>query len=375
MGFDLGMAAVAYQGAKAEQRRTRDDDFRKAQNDYAVANMDEQQGRRGYRDNAAQLADAEVASRTELLPQETSARKAALDAESRDRQFAEDTRGDREETTRLGLKTAKAKAKEAHAWSEEEHAANGQKIDEAIIGNEEKAHQLRQGVLASLYQFGAKGGGQERDIVGRLNAVTRSKLFPDLHGKTIGSAKKVGGNMELRDPAGELIQSIPFQQMKAAYEGRGTPAKNVVKLSDGQEAYSMVDGKMVPIASNRKDFNPNSGGGRGSGSGGRGRGSGGAAGGSKEERIMAAMIAEAKGRGVELGPTEAYRMLQSNPSKAYAQALRADPRLQYESNQEKRSEIEAGHRNSLGITPPPQKPGLSAPAAKSNTTVNKFLGL
>lgn len=384
MGFSLGLAASAYQGAKAEQRRMRDDDFVKAQHDYAMAQMDEQQGRRGYRDNAAALADAEVQSKQALMPQEAQLRRAQLESAGRDQAHSESTRADREATGLLDAKNKRTTAENIHAWDEQSHIDNAAKIDEAIAGNDIRRHEMRTKVFASLYQFGREGKGTERDIVARFNSLTRSQLIPELHGKTIASAKKEKGGVVLRDSGGNVIHTIADGQMEAAYAKQRLEEANknkVIKLSDGQQAYRTdSSGNLVPVAENVKTFNPNT----GRGGGGKAAGGGKGGGGNVIDRMAAALKAEAKANGKEMNDAEAYRTasasLKANPGQWAMRDLQNNYSYQGADPAEKKRMEAASLESARGLAGHPAakgapSPELGAASAQSQGKVRSLLGL
>lgn len=380
MGFNLGMAAAAYQGAMAEQRRLRDDEFTKAQHAYAVANMDEVQGRRGYRDNAAALADAEVSSARTLLPKRSAVAAGALDAQAADQELVGELRPTLTDTAKIkadtGLvqaKTAQSEADNVHAWDDARRESNGQRIDAMILEDESKAHDMRQNVYASLYQSGAQEKMPEHDLVARFNSVARSKLlFPELHGKTAAAIKRVkgadGDDLALYDADGAVLMKMPVAQLKAAHDKASINTKSIIKLSDGQNAYrTNPDGTITPLTSNKKTLAPRAGLAAGAG----------VPRSSAQERLVASMQAEAKAAGQSLSTADALAKMKADPQKWAVQLDKADERLKFESDPAKRLEIQNENRRAVGA---PQlgpagttNPGLSTLSPASQAAINAAL--
>jgi hypothetical protein len=417
MGFNLGLAAAAYQGAKAEERRMRDDAFTQAQHDYAVANMDEQKSRRTYRDNAAALSDAKVQQESGLLgkqgqvanatldgqiqnipkqadvaglqldgqltnvPLQTQATTGTLNSQIADQGLAESLRPKKAEAATLTADTAVKTAQTANddatdvrTWSPIKRQQNADKIDFEIANRPEVQSQYQDKVLAGIYAADQTGKVDEHAIVDRLNAVADSKLFPELHGKQVQHVAVVGDQMVLRDATGNDITSFPVARMKAAHD-RLNPG-SVLTMGDGVNAYKKnPDGSLTKLTDNKKTVAT-------------GAGLGGAARSSKEERLAAQIQAEyaadPKNGGKKLSTADALAQIRSDPVKWAMQLDKADERLKYEKDPAKRAAIQNENRRSVGAPPiggantvanPVAPSGLDSVSPQSQAKINAVLGL
>lgn len=414
MGFNLGLAAAAYQGVKAEERRLRNDAFTQAQNDYAVANMDEQRSRRQYRDNAAALEDAKVQQAAGLLdkqgqvqdatldgqiqnipkqaavqgatldgqlvnaPLQAQATTGALKSQIADQGFAEDTRAKRQEIARIGLETgvlnaqtANEDAQDVRNWSPVKRQQNADKINFEIANRPEVQSQYQDKVLAGVFGADQTGKVDEHAIVDRLNAVADSKLFPELHGKRIQHAAVEGDQFVLRDATGNQVASFPVARMKAAYD-RNNPG-SIMTMADGVNAYKKnPDGSLSKLTDNKKTVAT-------------GAGLGSAARSSKEERLAAQIKAEFEAdpanKGKKMSTEEALSRIRADPVKWAMQLDKADERLKYEKDPAKRLAIQNENRRAVGAAPiggaapAAATPGLSGVSPQSQAKINEVLGL
>lgn len=380
MGFDLGLAASAYQGAMAERRRINEDAFIEAQRDYQRANMDEQTSRRGYRDNAAGLADDQVQASRSILPHQTENTRRGLDLagselDRRQEQLpvTQATANDADEIARqdvagrleraplanqAALSSAKSnvlKADDVHAWDEARHTSNAGRIDEEIAGDELKAQSMRDKVYASIYASGSSGNIPEKDIVARFNSVARAKtLFPDLSGKTVSAIKRVGDNMELHDADGKVIKQVPIAQMKAAYDAQSGKG-DVVKVANGENLYSVRGGKVQALTDNKKTYAPQ--------------------GGDAMSRHIDALMKEDS----DLSYADALRKVkETDPTKLANQLMAHDFRIQTAATPEERQKYINENRATVGLgplVPGGGKPGLDAVDDATRAKINKAISL
>lgn len=397
MGFNLGLAAAAYQGVKAEERRLRDDAFTKAQQDYNTARMDEYASRRDQRDNAASLADEEVTAQRGLLDKRTAATSAqlegelqaaplqararvgALNAQLADQGFAESQRGTREQTARLtndaGLTSAQVgydDAQDYAKWSPERRKIHAQELEDKFANGILNRNETRDKVLGTIYGSGQAGKTAEHDIVGRLNSISETSLFPELKGKTVAHVKVNGDNMDVLDAGGGTIASYPLATMKASYE-KHNPGK-VITMADGANAYKQnADGTFTKLTDNKKSFNPNSGGlvGR----------AGGAS--ALQDRIAKSLMDEAATGGKPITQAEAYRRAAQtqkvNPAAWAQRALQNDLSYTMETDPTKRRQMEdeaLGTAQRMAGTASgsrPSSPGLRDASPKTRSLVEDAL--
>lgn len=400
MGFNLGLAAAAYQGVKAEQRRLRDDEFTKAQNDYALARLEEHASRRKYRDNEAAGADEAVTAQRGLLPQKTKVEELRLDAQEqsiplqteatvgglqstiKDQKFSEGQRNVREETAAMQGQTglvaaqnAKDDADDVRAWGPVRRLENSLKIEHAIAQQPQRREEFQDDILAGIFEAGDGKGMEEKAIIHRINGTTGSRLFPELYGKTVGDIKLSEGNAELYDDKGKLLMSVPQQRMKAAYEKKN-PGK-VQTVADGTNLYSVsANGKAAtPLTNNKKSFNPNAG---LSGAGGR------AAAATQLEKFAADLVAEAKAKGKTLSMADAKRNalaeMKADPAKLAGRILQANILFQTETDPDKQAAMRAqALETAMGLSAAAagraEAPasGLSAASPKTQALVGEFL--
>lgn len=387
MGFNLGLAAAAYQGVKAEQRRIADDEFRKAQRDYELASQEEHASRRGYRDNAAALGDAKVKAATGLLPGETAnAQKrqgleaATIDGQVRDQQYSESQRGTREQTATLkgqaGLMSAETDVEDAEdvrKWSPQKRKLNAQKINVAIAEGALEFDAVKSKVLGKTYAAATTGKVDEDGIIARLNSIADTSLFPALNGREVADIEIKGDVMEARDGRGQVITTFSLQEMKAAHDSMNQG--ETVTLADGTNMYRKnKDGTVTKLTDNKKSFNPNS------GAVGRAGGSG-----AVLDRFAAALMDEAKAAGKPLSQAEAMRQasaaLKVNPRGWAFKLLQNDFEYTSEKDPEKKRAMEdeaVGAMSRLGggqTASAAEEPGLSAVSPATGAKIKGFIGL
>ena len=393
MGFNLGLAAAAYQGGKAEQRRLRQDEYNQAQQDYEVARMAEQQSRRAQRDNAAGLEGERVTASRGLLGKQTQATEAQLDsdlttiplraqanvgglnAQISNQEHSERTREAREKTadinTATGLvnaQTAQDDANDTRLWGPVKRKENALKIEAAIAQMPIKRAEFQDGVLAGLYKLSTDGKADKGQVLANVNAIAESSLFPELNGKVAADIKLDAGNMRIVDTKGKVIAVIPVDRMKAAH-AKSAEGK-IMSVADGTNLYRIApDGSgATALTNNTKTFNPN------------GRGGAGGGGGAVVDRWATALQEDAKAKGKTLSRADALRQanleIKADPAKAAQKMLAPNFEYQMEQDPEKRQSMEnealgAVLRMSAGAKG--AAPGLSTVSPKSQAIIDQFL--
>ncbi len=371
MGLDLGLMAVAYQGAQDERRRLANDDYVRQMREFAQEQQDEYRARRDVRDSQAALSLAQTQARQRLVDPQTEAAASELslaNAELKRRQsqlpVTQDSANKREALERdategqletmpyrreTALNNAKAGALQSDNvlnWADHEHKDNARKIDEHIATNEMNRGALLDKIFGNIYAMGQSGQIPEKDLVARFNSVGRAKtLFPELYGKSVTGVRKNGDAMEVVGEGDQVLMSVPVSRMRSAYEsqvGKG----DLVTLPDGSNLFRVRGGKAEKITDNRKSYNPGHG----------------DALGRQIDRVMA--------ENPNMSYTEALETVKQTGQKQVTQLIAKDWRYQMEKDPAKKRAILNEHRASVGL--PPIEAEAPPMSSLSNETKEKI---
>jgi hypothetical protein len=375
MGFDLGMAALAYKGAQEEAKRLRDEEFLQAQRDYLRANWEADASLRDQRTANARktlnLQGLQTDGAIELQPGETElaltrqrTAQSAADNAATIQPVLNQTASEQADTGLVNAKTAGVKATTGRMAADAEHEGMAQKIEAAVAAGQADADAIRDNMFGHLY--GEHPDGDFSSSVRRLQfAADKMPLtFPELAGKQIGSAKgetDADGNkmLVIRDKSGKVLMRQPASAMATAYNRMG----KVMTLSDGQNLYQVNGGRATPLTSNKKTVGAGSRGGVG------GKGLGGVQG-----DLVRMLQEDAKARGKPVPSVdEALRMIHANPEAMATRLSANDWRLPAAKTDEERMRYINQNRAAVGL-PPLASPGLSGLDPKTQSIIKSVIG-